>query len=213
MMIMIGPALCRSLSQAQVIAGEPPPASRPTCWENTFINITIDHNHNNNQHQHAVKKIHSSKSIVITATVTNIIITIIKQASSTKVRMIIIIPISIITITIKIFFGSSSLSKLWLPGHCSQRHYTAILLEIIMFKTDGWIAWSWWQLCFARLTVSMFLFTWGNMEELLSFSCIFEMFEWVQNLIRAIGTMRKRDRCGITTIHNIIYSCGLSTLL
>ena len=136
MMIMIGPALCRSLSQAQVIAGEPPPASRPTCWENTFINITIDHNHNNNQHQHAVKKIHSSKSIVITATVTNIIITIIKQASSTKVRMIIIIPIIIITIMIKIFFRSSSLSKLWLPGHCSQRHYTAILLEIIMFKTD-----------------------------------------------------------------------------
>ena len=58
------------------------------------------------------------------------------------------------------------------------------------------------------LTVSMFLFTWGNMEELLSFSCIFEMFEWVQNLIRAIGTMRKRDRCGIITIHNIMYSCA-----
>ena len=168
MMIMIGPALCRSLSQAQVIAGEPPPASRPTCWENTFINITIDHNHNNNQHQHAVKKKHSSKSIVITATVTNIIITIIKQASSTKVRMIIIIPISIITITIKIFFGSSSLSKLWLPGHCSQRHYTAILLEIIMFKTDGWwwIAWSWWQLCFDSLNVSLHLGQHGGAPQL-----------------------------------------------
>ena len=27
------------------------------------------------------------------------------------------------------------------------------------------------------------VFAWGSMEELLSFSCIREMFEWVQNLI------------------------------
>ena len=30
------------------------------------------------------------------------------------------------------------------------------------------------------------VFAWGNMEELLSFSCIREMFEWVQNLVNIL---------------------------
>ena len=31
-----------------------------------------------------------------------------------------------------------------------------------------------------------YVFAWGNMEELLSFSCIREMFEWVQNLVNIL---------------------------